>query len=225
MMMVLPVRVGMRVMAVLVVMVMAVIMMVRVLVVVIMGGMRVRVAMRMAVAMAGIGTAHWIEGGNDLFHLGIQPVQHGLDDVVAQNQDTIRRDGRCEMAIADMPGELGEMERIAAPDGVERLLGRRDLDDAAALDRQRIAGCQHDRLREVDQDLPAVIRLDHAPAQVTFIMLENGAAEDRLGRLEGVRRSPDGYCFQHAALRFRQGRFRHPAVSPPDTLCQALTME
>jgi hypothetical protein len=33
-------------------------------------------------------------------------------------------------------------------------------------------------------------------------MLENGTAEHRFGGRGSVRRPPDGYRFQHAALRF-----------------------
>ncbi len=212
MMVVLPMGVGMRVMTVIVMMVVAMIMvvMMTVIVVMIMAVMMVGVLVRMAVAMAGIGAAHRVEGGHDLLDFGIEPVEHGLDDMVAQDQDAVRRDGRGQMAVADMPGELGEMERVPPADGIERLLGGRDLDGAAALDRERVAGSQHDRLREIDQDLPAVIRFDHAPPQMALVMLEDGAAEDGLGRWGGVGCPPDGYRFQHASLRFGQGRFVDP---------------
>lgn len=155
----------------------------------------------MAVAMSGIGAAHRVEGRHDLLDLGAEPMEHRLDDVVAQDQDAVSCDGRRQMAVADMPGKLGQVVRIAAADGVERLVGGCDLDGAATLDRQRVTRCEHDRFREIDQDLPTVARLDHAAAQVTLVMLEHGAAEHGFGRRGGVGRPPDGYCFQHAVSR------------------------
>lgn len=228
-MVVLPMRMGMRVVAVVVMMVVAMIMIVMMpeIVVMIMAVVMVvvRSLVRMAVAMAGIGAAHRVEGRHDLLDLGAEPMQHRPDDMIAQDQDAVRRDGRSQMAVADMPGELGQVTRVTAADGVERLVGGRDLDNAAAFDRERIARGQNDRFREIDQDLAAMAGLDHAPAQMALVMLEHGASEHRPGRGGGFRCPPDGYRFQHAALRFGRGRFVHPAVIPTDGPCQALTMK
>eukprot|EP01042_Synura_sphagnicola_P032354 gene32355-biopygen31008 len=208
MVIVLPVAMGMPIMMRMPVIVMVVIVRMGVVMAV---AMIMSMVMRVAVAVAGIGAAYRVERRDDVLDPGAEPFEHGLDDMVAQDQDAVRRDRRGEMAVADMPGELGEMERIPGPDRVERLVGGGDLDHAAALDRQGVAGGKHHRFGEVDQDLGAVAGLDHAPAQMAFVMLEDGAAQHRLGRRGGIRCPPDGYRFQHSALRFRQGRFAHSA--------------
>ncbi len=199
-MVVLPMSMGMRVMTA------GMIVRMRVIVVTIMAMVTVRIPVRMTVAMTGIGAARRVEGCHDLLDLGAEPMEHRLDDVVAQDQDAVRRDGRSQVAVSDMPGEFDQMERVTATDGVERLIGCRDLYGAAALDRQRVAGCQNDCFREVDQNLQAAARLDHAAAQVTLVMLEHGAAEHWFGRRRGVGRPPDGYGLQHAVLRLDKDR-------------------
>ncbi len=143
--------------------------------------MTVAMVMRVTVAVAGISAAHRVEGRDDVLDLGAEPFEHRLDDMVAQDQDAVRRDGGGEMAVADMPGELGEMKRIPGPDRVERLVGGGDLDHAAALDGERVAGGQHHGFGQIDQNLAAIRGIDHAPAQMTLIMLEDGAAEHRFG--------------------------------------------
>ena len=187
--------------------------------------MAVSMVMRVAVTVAGISAAHWVEWCDDVLDLGAQPFEHRLDDMVAQDQDAIRRDRGGEMAVADVPGELGEMKRIPGPDRVERLVGGGDLDHAAALDRQGVAGRQHHRLGQVDQNLATLDGFDHAPAQMAFVMLEDGAAEHRLQGRRGVRPALDGYRFQHDAPRFGQGRLTHLVASPMETSSQALIMK
>jgi hypothetical protein len=222
-MVMLPMGVGMRVTAMAVMMVVAVIVMMCLILVVIMATVTVRISMRMA--MARIGAAHRIEGCHDLLDFGAEPEEHRFDDMIAQDQDTVRRDSRSQMAVADMPGEFGQMERTAPADNVERFVGRRNFDRAAALNGERVAGCQHDRYWEVDQDLTAVARFDHATPQMPLVMLEHGAAEYRFERLGEICCPPDGYRFQHAALRFGQSRLVHTGVSPADRPVPALTIK
>lgn len=198
MVIVLPVAMGMPMMMRMPVIVMVVPVIMRVGVVMAVA-MIVSMVMRVAVAVAGIGAAHRVEWCDDILDLGAEPFEHGLDDMVAQDQDAVRRDGGGEMAVADVPGELGEMKRIPGPDRVERLVGSGDLDHAAALDRQGVAGRQNHRLGQIDQNLAAIDGFDHAPAQMAFVMLEDGAAEHRLLGQGGVRLAPDGYRFQHGA--------------------------
>lgn len=218
MVIVLPVAMGMPMVVRMSVIVMVVPVIMRVSVVMI-------VAMRVTVAVAGIGAAHRIEGCDDVLDFGAEPFEHRLDDMVAQDQDAVRRDRGGEMAVADMPGELGEVKRIPGPDRVERLVCGGDLDNAAPLDRQGVAGRQNHRLGQIDQNLAAIDGFDHAPAQMALVMLEDGAAEHRLLGQGGVRLAPDGYRFQHGAPRFGQGRLIHLVASQMETSCQALTMK
>ena len=83
----------------------------------------VAMTMRMTVATvavtmgaAGIGAAERVERLHDLAHHGAQPFEHRLDDMVAQDEDPLGLDRGGEVAVADVPGEAGEMDRIAAAD-------------------------------------------------------------------------------------------------------------
>ena len=62
--------------------------------------MAVIMAMR---GMARIGAAHWIERFRRVRHGGSKPLEHGLDDMVAQNEDAARFDGGRQMTVADVP--------------------------------------------------------------------------------------------------------------------------
>lgn len=168
----------------------------------------VSMVMCVTVAVAGIGAAHRVEGRDDVLDLSAEPLEHGLDDVVAQDQDAVRRDRRGEMAVADVPGEFGKMQRIAGLDRIERLVGGGDLDQAAALDRQGISGGQHDGFGQIDQNLVAIDGFDHAPAQMPGVVLEDRATKHGLTLRGRINRAPDGYGFQHAEPRFRRGPAR-----------------
>ena len=207
MVIVLPVAMGMPMMVGMAVIVMMVSVIMRVGVVMAVAVI-VSMVMCVTVAVAGIGAAHRVEGRDDILDLRAEPLEHGLDDVVAQDQDAVRRDRRGEMAVADMPGKFGQMQGVPGPDRIERLVGGGDLDQAAALDRQGVSGGQHDGFGQVDQNLVAIDGLDHAPAQMPGVVLEDRAAKHRLiwhGRLN---RASDGYRFQHAEPRFRRGPAR-----------------
>lgn len=184
--------------------------------VVVMGMIMVMAAIcvRMAVAVAGIGSANGVKLRHDLLDIRAEAFEHRLDDVVAQDQNPVGFDRGGKVAIADVPGEFRDMERVAAAHHIERLVGGRYLDDAASFQQQFIAGRQHDRLREVNQDLAAVGQLDRASAQVAFVMLKNRAAKHWLVARADLRCSPYGYRFQHAALHFWQNLFVRSAVSP-----------
>ena len=57
--------------------------------------------------MAGIGAGERREGLDRIRDGGAEPLQHRLDDVVAQDEDAAGLDGGGEMAVADVPGEFG----------------------------------------------------------------------------------------------------------------------
>ena len=104
--------------------------------------------------------------------------------MVAQDEDAVRLDCRGEMAVADVPGELGEMHRVARADVVEFFLGRDDLDMPAVFEHQPVAMAEHDGLGKVDEHLAAVDEFDGAAAQMAFVMGQHGR---RRGVFDGVR--------------------------------------
>ena len=111
---------------------------------------------------------------------GAEPFQHRLDDVVAQDEDARFLDLRREMAVADMPGKLGEMRRVAATHIVELFLGGDDLDLPAVVQHQHVAMVEHDRLGQIDQHPAAVGEFDDLAAQVPLVMGKHRKASKRL---------------------------------------------
>ena len=92
--------------------------------------------MVVTVAVAGIGAAHRREGLDHVGHRRAESFQHRLDDMVAQDEDAVGLDRGGEMAVADVPGEFGEMHRVARADVVELLRRGDDLDVAAVVQHQ-----------------------------------------------------------------------------------------
>jgi hypothetical protein len=101
--------------------------------------MRVFVIVVMSGLVSGIGAAHRVKGPGDFFHGGAKSGEHGFDDVVAQDQNLVGLDCRGQMAIADMPGELGEMGVIAGRDFVERFVGGGDGHHGAIVKHELIS--------------------------------------------------------------------------------------
>jgi hypothetical protein len=134
--------------------------------------------MRMA---GGVGAAFGIERRLDLDDAGAEPCHHRLDDVVAADAQALRHDLGRQMAVAEVPGDPHQMERIGAADFDQRLGGCDHLDQAAVLQHQRVAAAQRYGVFEIEQEFePARTRHRHPPP-VPVVEIEN----DGIGR--GVR--------------------------------------
>src|SRR3954470_22068293 len=68
--------------------------------------------------MAGlhIGAAFGIERRLDLGHAPAKSLDHGFDDVVAADAQSLCHDLRRQMAVAEMPGDADQMPGIAPAD-------------------------------------------------------------------------------------------------------------
>ena len=131
--------------------------------------------MRMA---AGIGAAFGIERRLDLDDARAQPLHHRLDDVIAADAQALRHDLRRQMAVAEMPGDPDQMQRIGAADLEQRLGGRDHLDQPAVFQHQRIAAAQRDGVFQIEQEFqPARARHRHPPP-VPVVEIEH----DGIGR-------------------------------------------
>src|SRR3954470_411703 len=114
---------------------------------VVMVGMIIMVMMAMvAMIMRGmivrrlrICPALGIERRLDLDDARAQSLHHRLDDVIPADAQALWHDLRRQMAIAEMPGDPDQMQRIGAADLHQRLGGRHHLDQPAIFQHQRIA--------------------------------------------------------------------------------------
>ena len=128
-----------------------------------------------------IGAAFGIERRLDLDDARAQSLDHRLDDVIPADAQALWHDLRRQMAVAEMPGDPNQMQRIGAADLDQRLRCRHHLDQPSIFQHQRIAAAQRDRVFEIEQELePAGTRHRHPPP-VPVVKIEH----DGIGR--GVR--------------------------------------
>jgi hypothetical protein len=137
------------------------------------------VAVMAVIVAAGIGAANRIERRQQLVDRRAEPFQHLFDDMVAQDENAVRADRRREMPVADMPGEFGQMHHIARHDLVDLLVGCGNLDMAAVIEDETIAGGKLNRFRQIDEDAVPVGQCQHFSAQMPLVMRQRDAARQR----------------------------------------------
>lgn len=145
---------------------------------------------------------HRLDGAAEAAH-------HVGENVVVLDEDRALGDLGRGVAVADVPGDAGERERIGRLDR-EQPLGRRlHLDEAAVLQHQRVAVVEHDRLAEIEQEREAAFGAEHHAAPVPAGMVEGDAVDDLFPVDLAV--AEDGSGTQHD-VRFRIGP--GPALRP-----------
>jgi len=156
--------------------------------------MVVLVVVTMAVT-TGIGAAERADRLTYFGHSSAEAFEHRRDDVILQDQDALIFDGRGEMAVADVPGELGEMQGIAAADVEQFLLGGDNRRGTAVVEKKRVAAAQRQRLGEIDEQSVAAAQCEDPAAQVALVMGEHGDVERSRARFSGA---SHGHGTQHS---------------------------
>ncbi len=98
--------------------------------------------------------------------------------MIAQDQDTRLLDLGRQMAIAEMPGQFDQMQRVFRADLEEFLRGGNNLDQITILKLQPITACKQNGIFEVEHDAAAIFKRQKLAAQVTLIMGQNNPAGD-----------------------------------------------
>lgn len=143
------------------------------------------VAVVVMAAMGVIGAAHRLESGFNRRDRGAKPFQHGTDDVIALDEDTLLVDLGRQMAIAEVPGEFGKMQAVA-PGNLEQLfLGGNDLDQIAVLQPQLVAIRKQHGFLEVQHDHLAIVEMQQLAAQMAQIVGKLDLGRRRIGGLAG----------------------------------------
>jgi hypothetical protein len=84
--------------------------------------------------------------------------------MIAADAQALRHDLGRQMAVAKMPGDADQMQRIGAADLEQRLCGRDHLDQPAVFQHQRVAAAQCDGVLQIEQEFqPARARHRHPP--------------------------------------------------------------
>jgi len=112
----------------------------------------------------GIGAALGIERRLDLDDAGTKPGHHRLDHMIAADAQALRHDLGRQMAVAEMPGDPHQMERVGATDFDQRLGSGDHLDQAAVLQHQRVTAAECYGIFQVEQEFqPARAGHRHPP--------------------------------------------------------------
>lgn len=194
-----------RVMLMFVVVSMRVVVMVMIIVGMIMMGMAVvmvvaaaaGIAMRMVMPgmVMVIGAALGLEGALDRRHRAALATDHLGEDVILLDIDRIGGDLSGGVAVADMPGDAHQPQRVLGADFDQALRRGLDLDEAAVFQLHGIAIGQHGRLVEIEQDVEPAIALERDAAAVAVLVVERQRLDDLVGT-DG-RLADDGGGAQH----------------------------
>ena len=154
---VMPMLVVMMIMVVMVMVIMAVLVIVMIM------------TMRMS-AMGMIGATRRLEGLFDVEHHRAQPLQHGADDMIAQDHDAILLDLRREMTVAEMPGKFDQMRAVAAAHLEQLFVCGKDFDQFTILAHQHVTIGKKHRLLEIEHHHLAVLQMQELATQVPQIV-------------------------------------------------------
>lgn len=166
---VMPMLVVMMIMVVMVMVIMAVVLVVVVIVTMVMAVIVMIMTMRMS-AMGMIGATRRLEGLFDVEHHRAQPLQHGADDMIAQDHDAILLDLRREMTVAEMPGKFDQMRAVAAAHLEQLFVCGKDFDQLTILAHQHVTIGKKHRLLEIEHHHLAVLQMQELAAQVPQIV-------------------------------------------------------
>lgn len=157
-----------------------------------------------------IGAAGRRERGDEVRHRGTQAFQHGADDVVAQEQDAAVANLGGQMAVADVPGQLGQVNGVVSPHFVQVFGCSDDLHQRAVFKLQQISVGQDDRFGQVDERLLVIGEADRLASQVPVVMRQYGlrARAHGMGRNGGTGMDGDDpfQCNTLLVLIFRADR-------------------
>lgn len=120
-----------------------------------------------------IGAALGIERRLDLDDARAEPLHHRLDDVVAADAQALRHDLGRQMAVAEMPGDADQVQRIGTADFDQRLGGSYHLDQPSVFQHQRVTSAQGDGVFEVQQEFKPARAGHRHPPPVPVVEIEH----------------------------------------------------
>lgn len=161
-----------------------------------------------AVVMAGmvmvIGAALGLERALDRRHRATLATDQLGEDMILLDIDRIGGDFRRRVAVADMPGEAHQPQRVLGADLEQALRRGLDLHEAAILQLHGVAIGEHGRLVEIEQNVEPAITLERDAAAVAVLMVERQRLDDLVGA-DG-RLADDGGGAQHGEASISVGR-------------------
>lgn len=147
------------------------------------------VAVRVPVAavrtMRMISASGRLERLLDITDISAEPLQHGPDHMIPQDQDAAFLDLGRKMPVAEMPGKFDEMQRIARLD-LEKFFRRSlHLDRIAIVEHQPVAMVKEHCLFQVEHQHVPVRQMQELATQMTQVMRQADGIDRRIGNLAG----------------------------------------
>ncbi|SFI59658.1 hypothetical protein SAMN04515648_0687 [Phyllobacterium sp. CL33Tsu] len=139
--------------------------------------MLVSVPVMMVPVPAMVRPAQRLKGGDNLIDPCPQPLEHGLDDMVAQDHDPPFFQLRRQVTVAKVPGKLRKMLAIARHDLVKLLVGGNDFGHSPVFEHKDVTMGKGDRLGQVNENLFAVAQGQNLAPQMPLIMSKDDAVE------------------------------------------------
>jgi hypothetical protein len=131
----------------------------------------------MVVAMV-IGAALGLEGARHRAHGAALAADHLRQDMVVLDIDRVAADLGRGMAVADMPGQPHQAQRVLGADLEQALGGSLDHDQSAVLEPDRVTVAKRGRLVQVEQDIEPAIALEREAAAIAILMVERQRLDD-----------------------------------------------
>jgi hypothetical protein len=125
-----------------------------------------------------IGAALGLERPRHGVHGAALPAHHLGEDMVVLDIDRISGNLGRRMAVADVPGDAHQPQRILGADLKQALRCGLDQDEPAVLQLDGIAVAERGRLVEVEQHVEAAIGLQCEAAAVAVVMVERQRIHD-----------------------------------------------
>lgn len=128
-------------------------------------------------------------------HRTALPTHHLGEDMVVLDVERVGRDLGRGVAVADMPGDAHQPQRVVGAD-LQQALGRRpDQDEPAILQLDRVAVVERGRLVEIEQDIEAGVALQRQTPAAAILMVERQGLDDAVRLDRGF--ANDGGGAQH----------------------------
>ena len=102
-----------------------------------------------------------------------EPGEHLRENAIGPDEDAVRLDRRRHVAVAEMPGEAGEVMRVRSAHDEERLQLGVHLHHATIFQHETVAVTQHSRLGKVEQERETAVGLHGQAPAVAIVISED----------------------------------------------------
>jgi hypothetical protein len=123
---------------------------------------------------AGLGLERRLDGGE----MRAKAAQHLFQHAIPPDAQPLAHDLNIGVAVADMPGEPRKLLRTSRRDLDQCLALAGNQDDGAVIEHKAVAVVQHGRVRQIEQELCAVLAGQHHAATMALIGIEHHPVDD-----------------------------------------------